>query len=478
MSCYQFTVLILSSNDFISVIQLQYKDFNIKIKMSTPNDESYPAGYKPVFYVKLPRTLYVKYIEAWYHFSGSGLTKERAQFLANEDWRKSSDDEKHKLIQKHVRSIRKRKKNTLFSFGVYKKAQKSDAVANTTDTVNDVGVMVTGLSGSGCPSASGPSTSIPSGSDSSGLSPSNSSPTNKYMETANASTAAIDNDSYLFSHQYSSIDIFLASLDNNCRRLLDDPSLKTSNIVIAALTVVSKVYNPVHSLLELYEKGKQKRRESTLSKTLSEIYNKRNELKTLILEALDINIDPVLGLGILKANAERKELLFKDIAISCLSFKSFINDKDIKRSLQRRVSQIEKKKSPSVSENTVLVCKNNSKLTWEEAFSNLTGDVNSYDMDVYNTGILLQNSAILQVKEHLSEVKTSSKEMKKFIWLLLDAFPLMYLTNIKGEEYIVNHHQTSNDGNELSELIYRNEEKDDVENHTSSSTKSTSKASQ
>ena len=169
--------------------------------MSTPNDESFPAGYKPVFYVKLPRTLYEKYIEAWYSFSGSGLTKERAQFLANEDWRKSSDDEKHKLIQKHVRSIRKRKKNTLFSFDVYKKAQKSDAVANTTDTVNDVGVMVTGLS------ASGPSTSIPSGSDSSGLGPSNSSPTNKYMETANASTAAIDNDSYLFSHQYSSIDI-------------------------------------------------------------------------------------------------------------------------------------------------------------------------------------------------------------------------------------------------------------------------------
>ena len=325
-----------------------------------------------------------------------------------------------------MRSIRKRKKNTLFSFGVYKKAQKSDAVANTTDTVNDVGVIVTGLSGSGGPSASGPSTLIPSGSDSSGLGPSNLSPTNKYMKTANASTAAIDNDSYLFSHQYSSIDIFLASLDNNCRRLLDDPSLKTSNIVIEALTVVSKVYNPVHSLLELYEKGKQKGRESTLSKTLSEIYNKRNELKTLILEAIDINIDLVLGLGILKANAERKELLFK--AISCLSFKSFINDKDIKRSLQRRVSQIEKKKSPSVSENTVLVCKNNSKLTWEEAFSNLTGDVNSYDMDVYNN----VNSAILQVKEHLSEVKTSSKEMKKFIWLLLDAFPLMYLKNIKG----------------------------------------------
>ena len=49
----------------------------------------------------------------------------------------------------------------------------------------------------------------------------------------------------------------------------------------------------------------------------------------------------------------------------------------------------------------------------------------------------------------------------------------------KYQGYIVNLHQTSNNGNELSELIYRNEEKEDVENHTSSSsTKSTSKASQ
>ena len=409
--------------------------------MASHNDEAYPAGYKPTFYTKVPKTLHEKYIEAWYNFSGSKLTKERAQTLANVDWKASSDDEKHNLIKRHVRAIRKRK-NTLFSFGVYKK-EKTDATAESaiTDTA-EVEVMVT--------------ETMPSGS---GLSKSTS--THKYVETANASTGRKDKDSYSRSHQYSFIDIFLASLDENCRQLLDDPSiqLQDSKIVMEALMSVSKVYNEVHPLLVSYEEGKQRGKETELSKTLSEIKNKRNELKVQILEALSVKIDPVLGLSILKANAERKELLLKEIAINCLSFKSMINDKGVKRSLQRRVAQINKINDVrSVSEKTILICKNNSKLTWDEAFSNLVGEVNSYDMDIYNVGILIQNSAIIHVKDHLSKIKNSSKETKKFIHSLLTAFPLLYLKNAKGEEFIVNLHQTSNDGDELSKLIYESDE--------------------
>ena len=44
-------------------------------------DETYPDDYKPAFYKKVPKILHEKYTKAWYAFSGSGLTKQRAQFL-------------------------------------------------------------------------------------------------------------------------------------------------------------------------------------------------------------------------------------------------------------------------------------------------------------------------------------------------------------------------------------------------------------
>ena len=71
--------------------------------MSTPIDETYPADYKPAFYKKVPKTLHEKYTEAWYAFSGKGVTKQRAQFLANEDWNKSSDEERRNFVKRHLR---------------------------------------------------------------------------------------------------------------------------------------------------------------------------------------------------------------------------------------------------------------------------------------------------------------------------------------------------------------------------------------
>ena len=342
--------------------------------------EVYPKGYQPAFFGKIQTSLYGKFVEAWYHFSGSGLKKERVQELANEDWRNYGEKEKHELIKKHIRSLRKRK--STFSFGIYKKKVDSNIISDNNETME--------------------TTDTAAGS-------SKSPTTSKHMETANASAAATDPVDYVLGQRRSTIDIFLASLDSRCRQLLDDPSLKTLSVLDESLFDVSQIYNSIHSFFEYYEKGKQNKRESALSETLKSMCEKRNELKELVIEALELKIDTVLGLSILRANGERKELLFKDIAISCLSFTSFLRDSKIKQRLTKRLGQIQKITDKSTSEKTILVCNNNAKLTWEEAFDNLIGEVNSYDMDVYNTGMLMQNSAVLIVKDHLSDVKGNEK---------------------------------------------------------------------
>lgn len=75
-------------------------------------------------------------------------------------------------------------------------------------------------------------------------------------------------------------------------------------------------------------------------------------------------------------------------------------------------------------------------MSWHEAFDNIIGSVNNYDMDVYNIGILIQDSAAVRVKEDLSNIKPTPKETRTFVQSILVTFPVMYMKKKNGEEFL------------------------------------------
>ena len=76
-------------------------------------------------------------MEAWKHFSGSGLKNCDIQKFANADWKVQSMDEKRELVRKHVRQIKAKgpkKTRSLFDCGFAKKASRT----NVSDEVIDL----------------------------------------------------------------------------------------------------------------------------------------------------------------------------------------------------------------------------------------------------------------------------------------------------------------------------------------------------
>ena len=66
-------------------------------------DKENPVWYEPKFFKKIPTNLHVKYVEAWKHFSGSGLKHCDIQKFVDADWHVQSMDKERELVRKHVR---------------------------------------------------------------------------------------------------------------------------------------------------------------------------------------------------------------------------------------------------------------------------------------------------------------------------------------------------------------------------------------
>ena len=397
-------------------------------------DEEYPVWYEPKFFKKIPTNLHEKYVEAWKHFSGSGLKHCDIQKFANADWHVQSMDEKHELVRKHVRQIKAKgpkKTRSLFDCGFVKKASP----ANVSDQV--IGLELTN-------SGSARLDTVPSASAASNEAASS--------MTVNVSNAT--NEELLRAGERSTIERFLTKIHVRCPELLKDPGADKSQFLMSSLLATAQSYANISDLLSKYEGSKKKSRNSKLSETISSLYKQLEDIKVTIISALETKTDAALGYRILSKNAEKKESLFKDIALKCQILKSFICENGIRRSLNRRVNQMDTVQS-EISAGKML-CFNDTNLTWHEAFANLTSDVNCYDMDVYNIGMMMKDSAAVEVSLLLSQARNAKKDLLK---RLLMTFPLLLLMKKNAEKYVINLHQTSNNCTEVNELLIVTEEK-------------------
>ena len=210
--------------------------------------------------------------------------------------------------------------------------------------------------------------------------------------------------------------------------------------------------------MKKYVAGQTKNRNSKLSQTLKfdEI---RKELKGEIIAAINIKLEPALGLHILRKNAEEKENLQKTIGLKCYTFKSFIEENGVKWDISRRVGQIDSIEKVllhrSDTDMTKVICFNNTDLTWDKAFYNLTGEVSDYDMKLLNIGQLISDSAIVSVEAVLTAVGDVVE--KKVLKSLLVCYPILFMKKISGAKFIINLHKTSNGGEEIDRLLKEEE---------------------
>ena len=103
-----------------------------------------------------------------------------------------------------------------------------------------------------------------------------------------------------------------------------------------------------------------------------------------------------------------------------------------------------------------VICFNNTDLTWNKAFYNLTGEVSDYHMKLFNIGQLISDSAIVSVEAVLTAVG-DVVEKKIFLKSLLVCYPILFMKQISGAEFIINLHQTSNGGEEIDRLLKEKE---------------------
>ena len=101
----------------------------------------------------------------------------------------------------------------------------------------------------------------------------------------------------------------------------------------------ARTYSSVDDLLKKYVAGQTKIRNSKFSQTLLKFDEIRKELKDQIIAAINIKLEPALGLHILRKNAEEKENLHKTIGLKCYTFKSFIEENGIKRGFKQEGRQ-------------------------------------------------------------------------------------------------------------------------------------------
>lgn len=401
-------------------------------------DEEYPVWYEPKFFKRRPENLYEKFVESWMHFSGSGLKHSDIQQFANADWKTQSADEKHSLVRKHVRYIKSnkpKKSRSLFDCGFTKAPSKSRPSHLDTVTAAE----------------SERSTELEN-------------ELNQPSMTTNASNDT--NVECIQAGERSIIELFLAKLSVRCLELLKDPGAEKSQFLFSSLLAAAQSYLGISELLKKYTSNKKRSKNTKFSETLSSLYKKLDEIKDDIISALDIKTDASLGYHIMSKNADQKELLFKNVSVKCQALKSFLSVSKIRTSLARRVKQMSTSRS-DLSPGKIL-CYNDTSLTWHEAFANLISDMNAYDMNVYNIGMLMKDSAAVEVKLLLSQVRNVRKD---FLKQILMTFPLLLLMKTTGEMFVINFHQISNNCSEIDALMETKDKKQVDENSCTAVTK-------
>ena len=179
------------------------------------------------------------------------------------------------------------------------------------------------------------------------------------------------------------------------------------------------------------------------------VYSKQSKLKEdlarcqkqtlVILEIInrltEIKVDDTMNSFALSRSYLRKAEVISQFLTASATLSAMINDRSLKYSLNRRISQQQKNASSYTTiskrredELFTFICENNSQLTWAEAFDTLTdmqnSNTNKFPIDIPE---LIRVAKILSnnIVSHRVELEISTEAMEAIIML----FPVIYIFN-------------------------------------------------
>ena len=243
---------------------------------------------------------------------------------------------------------------------------------------------------------------------------------------------------------------FLDDVKQGLSKFLDE-TVFSDKMCMSALMALCKTFGTISKQLKVLRQTTLRSKKSNLRADVQQVDTDLIRLVSLIEKATDIKIESSLGLTSLQTNVLAKQNLLRDISIVATKLESFIKFKNLKESLNRRVSQINKRDFSILHkdnnfEAAKCFCYNSSSLSWEDALSNLMttstsftkSNVLEYDK-LLQLGFLMESSAIIPVESVFEQLEMVFRN--DIIDLLLKCFPLYHIKTSDKKEVLLNIHQ-------------------------------------
>ena len=155
-------------------------------------------------------------------------------------------------------------------------------------------------------------------------------------------------------------------------KIIKDEQIWKEQIFLHTTLITARKWNAYSGLLKKYEEGQSWTKQSGLSTKIRAINDTLDEVRRKFQEVSAIDVSPRMGVTLLAKNVEiKKDFLMTTVKVLC-QLQSLVTDRKVINGLTRRIRQqqdtLNKRFHRQDEEMPELHCKNNSTLTWKEAF--------------------------------------------------------------------------------------------------------------
>ena len=404
-----------------------------------------PSTFIPIY--SNPKDTYQKFVNAFQQKEGRLITKEKIMTLANKKW---------KEIKKNPEEVK--------SF--IESAPKATGCTNKKYTQKSLqGFFSAGSAKTG------------NSSQEELVKPElNTQPASSQLKanvTPESNEVYLNRENFISGQEAKLCEEFLNEiLGVDAKSVLKDDPLWKEIIFKQTILATAKAWNVFFSLSQKYDINRQKSKTSSLQKSLQNINAKISEVKKCFAEISEISVNASVGVSVLAANLTKKMAKLMEAVKLLAEITSLTSDKNLLRSLRRRIRQQEETMLGLLHrrrvENCQINCMNSSSLTWEDALSSLETLQNGnkkFKMsnamltieEVIKIGTMMSEATAVSIEElklYLPArlITATGEILNSALKQLLIAYPLLLMKR-SGHIFLINMHQMEFNCDELDLLF-------------------------
>ena len=291
--------------------------------------------------------------------------------------------------------------------------------------------------------------------------------------TPDASSAFLERESLITAQENELCNVFLKDITGQAlaEQILNDDHVWAEKLFSETTLSTARAWNVFFPLKQEYDANRMFLKTSKLFLSLKKIDEIIKSINGHFEEVLQIKTTSRIGITQLARNLQDKKEKMLEIVKTMIELSSLLSDRNLLRSLRRRVNQQKQVTTDKLhrkqSEMAKLFCMNSSALSWEDAMYPLIELQNGGEKfkmpaalltveEAISIGTLLEDTMAVSTEELRMYLprryRDKVENMEPLIKQLLMCFPLLLLT--KGsEQYLVNMQQLDFNCSELDELF-------------------------